>query len=673
MTLPNGESVPYSDSNFMYEIRGEKKSFAEHFEGRELEYVICEGVGTPEDLKKSEDLRGKVAVVSRGEITFAEKAKNAAARGAVAVIIADDDALQYGALEVMMELTDAPIPAVLIETDDYEKMVSSELNTFRTNIGKAYSTVINKTPFISAFSPYGTTPELGLKPDVMAVGTAVRCAVLSGGYGYMISTTASAAKVAGVCAAIKSHLMKCGGNFTDVSLADRVRALLVNSASLINDMTYSELYSPRKQGGGFVNLEKAIDTELVLTSNGNFKAELGDGYGRIIEFDVTAENLSDASKECSIACVVGMDGYRTFSYSEIGADSEGKTLWERLGKLPEDEVSFIAGYKPSVNTAAYIDGEPCKINIKTEDHQPYAFTLEVGESRTFRVKLELDEEVYNTYCDVFENGFFVEGFFMLHSEDSVSSIPFVSFCGDFGKAECFDADIYSGKEGIYDNCYLYYYPSDEGSGMRILGEIPKDGDISYDKSAMTFSPVVNRESTIGINLGLRRNLKELTVTVTGVDGEVVSQQKHENVARYHVDPSMGAASVTNYPVWNGRAADNHGYIYKDGIYTVTVTYKRVASDPERSFTYSIYLDSISPSIEEPVFEVKDSMTFMKISAADNNKLVSITVFDSRFKTAEMASDGIYDITGLSGEYIYIEAVDAAENKTVIRIQNPCHS
>ncbi len=673
LTLSNGECVPYSDSNFMYEICGVKKSFAEHLYGKELEYVICEGVGTAEDLKKSGDLRGKVVVVNRGEITFAEKAKNAAARGAAAVIISDDDAIQYGALETMMDLTDAPIPTILIETDDYEKMVTSEIKTFRTNIGESYLTPINKTPIVSAFSPSGTTPELGLKPDVLAVGNMVKCATVSGGYGYMSSTTAAGAKAAGICACIKSHLIKSDVELTQNELADRVRRLLVNSAVLLDDMSYSEPYSPRKQGGGFVSLENAINTELILTTNGNFKAELGDGHGRIIEFDVTVENLSDTSKTCFIDCIVGMDGYRTLTYSEIDADSEGKHLWERLGESPEGEVSFITGYKPSKNTVMYIDGEACQINARAENYHPYSFTLIGGESRNFRVKLELDEKVYKTYCNVFENGFFVEGFFRLHSEDSVSSVPFVSFCGDFGAAECFDADIYSGKDGIYDNCYLYYYPSDGGSDMRILGELPKDVDVIYDKSAMTFSPTANPKSTIGINLVLLRNLKELTVTVTSAEGEILSFQKHENVARNHINPSTGGALQPSYLIWNGRAADNHGYIYEDGIYTVTVTYKRVASDTERSFTYSIFIDNISPTVEEPRFEVKDDVTLMRINVEDNQRLLSVTVFDSRYKEAELLADGCYDISALSGEYIYVEAVDTAGNKSVIRTQNPYHS
>lgn len=673
LTLPNGESVPYSDSNFLYEIGGTKKSFAEHLDGKDIEYVICEGVGKSEELRKAGDLKGKAAVISRGEIAFAEKVKNAAACGAAAVIISDDDALQYGALEIMMALEGVTIPAVLIESDDLEKMVNSEVKTFRTNIGKSYKTKINKTPFISAFSPYGTTPELGLKPDVLAVGTAVKCAVPSGGYGYMNSTTAAGAKVAGVCAGIKEHLVTSGEKYTAQGIADRVRTLLVNSATLADDLAAGALYSPRKQGGGFVSLEKAVSADVILTADGDFKAELGDGKSAVIEFDVTAENFSDSAKECRIDCIVGMDSYTTSTYEEIGVDSAGEGIWECLGKSPKDEVSFITGYKPSEKVTAYIDGELYRINSESADYQPYSFVLAGGESRTFRVKLELDEDIYKTYGEVFENGFFVEGFLRLFCEDDVASIPFLGFCGDFNEAESLDSEIYSGIDPIYESCYLYYPSSDGGSNVCILGEIEDDGEIVYDKSALAFSPSINPKSGIYLRLGLKRSIKELTVTVTNENGEVISEQSHENVMRNYIDATTGAYRISDYYIWNGRADDNHGYLFEDGVYNITVTYRRVTTDAEKSLSYSIYFDSTAPKIENPQFESRDGETFMRLDVRDNHRLAALKIFDSRFKDPEKISDGLYNISGLAGEYIYIEAVDAAGNKTTVRIDNPCHS
>lgn len=669
LTLGDGQAIPYSDSNFLFEIGGVKKSFAQHFEGQELEYVICDGFGTPEELAVAGDLKGKVAVVSRGEITFAEKAQNAAELGAAAVVIYDDDVFTYGALDVIMALEGAPIPAVFIESEDFKKMSSSETNTFVTNVGKSYSTSVDKSPFVSIFTPSGTTPELGLKPDVVAVGTSVRCAMPSGGYGTMSSTTAAAAKVAGICAGIKEYLLDSGEKFTELTLADRVRSLLVNSASILEDTAVKELYSPRKQGGGLVSLDEAVSTELLLTYNGNFKAELGDGYSDVIEFEVTATNLSDSEKECSFDCTVGSDGYTQLSYEELESVAAESILGDSRFEPTNEKINLITHYVALEDVDTYIDGNVCRINTEAADYQPHTFTLGALESRIFKVKLVIGEGTYNTYNEIFTNGFFTEGFLRLSCEDDISAVPFIAFCGDFGKAESIDTEIYSEDAALFDSCYLYHSSVQNGV-FRIVGEINTDKDTDYDKSSMVFSPKANPYSVIGINLGLRRSVKELAITVTNENGEVISEQRHENVSRSYVSVFSGSMITPDYLIWNGRAADNRGYIYEDGVYNITVTYKRVAEDEEKSFTYRIFIDSTAPKVSAAGFEERGGKEYMKLHVEENHRIASATVFDSRFKEADISSDWLADISEMTGEYIYAEVIDQAGNKSVIRVDNP---
>ena len=63
------------------------------------DYIVT-GLGSAEDVAGL-DLVGKIAVISRGELTFAEKAANAFDAGAVAVIIYNN-----AAEEINMILTD---------------------------------------------------------------------------------------------------------------------------------------------------------------------------------------------------------------------------------------------------------------------------------------------------------------------------------------------------------------------------------------------------------------------------------------------------------------------------------------------------------------------------------------------------------------------------------------
>ena len=44
--------------------------------------------------------------------------------------------------------------------------------------------------------------------------------------------------------------------------------------------------------------------------------------------------------------------------------------------------------------------------------------------------------------------------------------------------------------------------------------------------------------------------------------------------------------------------------------------------------------------------------------------------DSRGLEADAAEDGSFHIDGLTGDYLYIEAWDAALNRTILRMANP---
>lgn len=71
--------------------------------------LVDAGLGRPSDLA-GRDLRGAVALIRRGEITFAEKARNAAAAGAVgAVVFNQEPGLFNGAMDEA-----APIPVVAL-------------------------------------------------------------------------------------------------------------------------------------------------------------------------------------------------------------------------------------------------------------------------------------------------------------------------------------------------------------------------------------------------------------------------------------------------------------------------------------------------------------------------------------------------------------------------------
>lgn len=82
------------------------------------------------------DLTGKIAVIPRGTCTFVEKARNAQSKGAVAVVIANNQANE-GAFPIVMggDGIDVTIPVMMLDYDDGQKLINNPTG-LRLSIGK---------------------------------------------------------------------------------------------------------------------------------------------------------------------------------------------------------------------------------------------------------------------------------------------------------------------------------------------------------------------------------------------------------------------------------------------------------------------------------------------------------------------------------------------------------
>ena len=77
-----------------------------------VEFAVIPGYGTEEDFA-GQMVRGRIALVSRGDITFAEKATNAYKSGAIALVVYNNEDGVIG-----MALDDRNIPAVMVSQED---------------------------------------------------------------------------------------------------------------------------------------------------------------------------------------------------------------------------------------------------------------------------------------------------------------------------------------------------------------------------------------------------------------------------------------------------------------------------------------------------------------------------------------------------------------------------
>ncbi len=272
-------------------------------EGHPLErqWVYIPGFGNSSDYG-SLDLQNKIAVVNRGSISFSEKYKIAQGKGAVAMVIINNDPTASSFNFRCSFGDDQPeIPVALVLYSDIDKFgtpgVVSESNKFSLVNKKVLDNLRAYT--LSTFSSDGATFDLQLKPEITAPGENIRGAVppqkkehreespLST-YEYLSGTSMSAPNYAGAQSVLLSKVSKdvfskaspTADDLKKVSdFRDTVNMRMMSTARVMSDYDYDpETYynsgtsetkeyrytSPRIQGAGMVNLDAAYNTDVYL-------------------------------------------------------------------------------------------------------------------------------------------------------------------------------------------------------------------------------------------------------------------------------------------------------------------------------------------------------------------------------------------------------------------------
>ena len=144
------ESKGFANSNFSDNLFGELKNVS--------------GLGTADDFISSGDFTDKIALISRGELSFTEKVKNAENAGAIGVIVYNNvDGELNGIL-----LKKSKIPAVSITQADGQSLLNDlGLGVVNINMSVEYNPDYNK--IIASFSGRGPTSINTIKPDRKSV------------------------------------------------------------------------------------------------------------------------------------------------------------------------------------------------------------------------------------------------------------------------------------------------------------------------------------------------------------------------------------------------------------------------------------------------------------------------------------------------------------------------
>ena len=465
------------------------------------EYVFIDGFGTAEEFAAvGEALKGKIAVCSRGEISFYLKAQYAVEAGAIATIIYDN---QPGI--VNMDLTDYPYtqPAVSLTQKDGNvirenstPVKDEEGNILYYTGTMTVSSTLGTGQYeseyytMSDFSSWGVPGSLQMKPEITAPGGLIFSieGTHPSGTAYEVNsgTSMAAPQVAGMSAVMGQYVREAGlVEKTGLSERQLIQSLLMSTAVplLSGENTY---YPVIQQGAGLANVSDAISADSYITmapgsssgdADGKVKVELGEDADRKGDYSATftihnltnEEKIYELSADFFIQAPIsdGETMYMDFTTALIGADLTWYIDGVEVvpvdmdnrdvngdGKVNSDDGQAILNYATGLNETIDTSLADLDSDNDVDTHDAYLFLKALGSGVTpcpanGSIEVTVNFKLSRLWKDAIEayypNGTYIQGYIFAESKandegiaGTSHSIPVLGFYGSWTDPSMFD-------------------------------------------------------------------------------------------------------------------------------------------------------------------------------------------------------------------------------------------
>jgi len=623
-----GHCLFYDD---IYEVStGEAESFADTMRGETAVLRVIGGIGEPGDYEGI-DVKNAVVLVRRGVITFREKVQNAADAGALAVLVYDPE--EGEAFLMSLEGTGA-IPAASVSHESGTVLAGLDGKTITfSSSAKAFP---SPESGIAAYSSWGPTADLLLKPEIAAVGSSVISAVPGGGYNVMTGTSMASPQIAGMAARILSRYgdwenLPEGGERTKLW-----KAFLISLARPLTDEAGLPL-SPRGQGAGVLH---ATGADVLLRHEGDTPAiNAGDEAENGFSFTVRLTNLTDQPQKRILRIPMISD-----------AAAQG-----------EDGVWYVTGASEKVPADISVKGNGVSYRNGT-----LSATLDAGADEVLTITLRPKSSYVEEKQKIFENGFYLEGFLILEKEDGTheASLPYLAFAGDWNDAPMLDGMDWDGNSSYYGVNRLLWDPEEDDG---VPGET-EDGVLS---SLFAFSP--NRDGSadlICLDNAPLRNIAEMHIEILREDGEVLY-----NGAEFDMLKALNADGILIYNtirLWDGSDGINDHFHWEDGSYTIQLTLVSytgggqvlripIRIDTEKPANTALYAEN---GVLHAAFTDNHALRELRIYLPGEKKDEYVLNESVRPRIPEAGE--ISAALPENAEYVYVSAEDYAGNRTILR-------
>ena len=645
----------------------------------EYEYIPNDGEKTDyEGL----DLKGKIAVVNRGGTTFTSKIAAAKANEAIAIIVVDNTPATEFNMRMDLTTMDGSIgiPVVMVLNKDKAILenaknkqitVITNKDVANPNIGK-----------MSEFSTDGATYDLRLKPEITAPGSVIKGPVPGKPdysndmkfnqdktkYDWLSGTSMSSPNYTGAGAVALSEFStdRAARKAYAMTLPARTMSTATIETSEIRGQEQNHNlegfegtpYSPRRQGAGFVDVSKTIESKLYLEGQIKNKAKIElfntkDIAEGKISLEFTVHNETGKQVEYTPKVLVLRPDIVTYDEKPT------------QGKDPDDP--------PKYEFEEWLGKDLQSINDKLVQIETLQ-NIVVGPEATTNIKLptvNVKTELLNEINEKFPNGTYLEGFVILEPTASSSTtegvtslnIPYMGFYGDYFAQEPVEKFDFERKEGEFLGSDLIHTVakkvglefSDYGSYIRGVASKSLSDERFYDNmnsmwtnkqsikdftNELTYDPEKNaihaggkdKTDLLFIQMFVNRSINETSISLTK-DGDPTRTDYAQDVfgdnrPRFY-SPLYGASmdqiakSMVTMSYANGPLAHRaYGLLplnnLTDGTYHLTMRFKiqaanmlgadHVTSDNRTGWytkTVDIIIDNSAPEIHHTeVIEVE---------------------------------------------------------------------
>ena len=637
-----GMDIGYQRSRGM---NGEKVAYFSDLPAGTYEYVDA-GFASEEDVaalkeKFPNGLSGKIALVSRGKMTYQKKVENLYDLHPAGVLVYNN--VSVGSL-IIMNLTTQDVPAAFISQADGLAMLEAADHHLTMTEGQVLpqSTIYEA----SEFSAWGVSPDLRLKPEIAAPGGNVFSAIPNGAYEQTSGTSMATPQMSGISAIVLQRVQS-DPLFASMSAREKVdvvQNLIMGTARPLTDpeQATGAYYSPRKQGAGLVNAHAATTSSVYPTVKGapepsRPKADLGDGTDGW-HFDVVLHNLGAAPATYELG---------SQALSEIvdgGFFTEHSSDWRGRGV----DIRFSG--------AASSAGEGASV------------TVPAGGEASVGVDVTPGAEFAAHAAENTPSGTFLDGFVRFTSRTEGQpdlSVPYLGFYGSWGKPAIFDALASDGKghmraSGLYD-----------GETGTLLGFNPLVRASERPERPDAYGYVLSRAEASGAShvleprTGTLRGVHTLRTAYTNDAGEAVASfERHQNWKSVF-------DALTTQVSWAEReheatSLDLRSEAYKDlpdGEYTLTISATNDGPSPtEQSISYKFRIDTTAPVIEDVRYSGEGEDTTLTFTIVDSSPMAAFDLhdpIDGLWFYRHILSDGD-QIADADGKYRYEVEVPLSE-------------